>query len=228
MQMSRNTVPDPNIALIRDAVVRASKTDVARLLTINPQLVNNQDSDGVSLLMEAAANNHINVLSLLIDHRASVDLVNRLGRSALMEAACRGHPAITLRLAQARPNLDYQNDKHPLNFNSLMEAASRGHSSCCFWLCEAKAKIDAQSSWGDTPLIIAAHNNRLDTVKVLVAQGANLDIRGDNKRTALQTAAERGNTTIVEFLTNPRIRDPAYLQALCQELKQRTKTYFTK
>ena len=175
--------------------------------------------DGVTPLMEAAANNHISILQLLLDARADISVVNCIGRTALMEAACRGHPAITLRLCQARPDLNYRNMKHPLELTSLMEAASRGHTGVVFWLCEARADLNMVSKWNDTALIMAAHNNRFDAVRVLVAQRANIDICGDNQLTALETALSRGFTKIVSFLSDPQIRDPEYCDTLYKYFK---------
>jgi len=210
-------------AAIREAVIRGQKIELLHFLKNDPKIVDQQDSDLVTLLMEAAANNHINILTLLLEYKARVDTINRLGRSVLMEAACRGHPAIVLRLCQSRPDLNHVNEQHPLQMTSLMEAASRGHAGVVFWLCEAKANIDMVNRWGDTALILAAHNNRFDCVQALVAQGAKLDIKGDAGRTALETAIERGNGRVVEFLSKTELNDKEYLQQLCQKLKQQQK-----
>ena len=81
-------------------VSRGNKLMFLSLLDKHPRLIDYADQEKVTLLMEAAANNHINILTILLDRKCAVDSINALGRTALMEAACRGHPAITLRLCQ--------------------------------------------------------------------------------------------------------------------------------
>ena len=169
--------------------------------------------------MEAAANNHISILTMLLEAKADINQVNRIGRTALIEAACRGHPAIALRLCQARPNLDYRNMQHPLHLTALMEAASRGHDGVVFWLCEARADVNKPNKWGDTALIMAAHNNRFRSVQILVAQRANIDVRGDANLTALETAINQGHTRVAQFLSDPRLRDPIFLNELYTRFK---------
>jgi len=186
------------------AVQRGSKSEVQRLIKRRAN-VSEADSDGFTCLMEAAANNHIQILSLLLESNADPTPVNRLGRSVLMEAACRGHPAIVLRLAQAHPPLNEVSEKHSLKLTALMEAASRGHTGAAFWLCEARADIDARNSHGDTALIMAAYNGRLSTVQMLIGQRANPMIVGDGGMNALQAASANGHVRVAEFLSDPRL-----------------------
>jgi len=200
------------------AVQKGQKQEVARLLRRKVS-VSEADSDGVTPSMEAAANNHISILSTLLDAKADLNVVNRLGRSALIEGAARGHAAIVLRLCRARPILDYANTHHPLRLTALHEAASRGHDGVVFWLCEARADINKTNAWGDTPLIMAAHNNRLVTVQMLVAQRANTDVRGDGRQSALETALSQGHMRVAAFLSDPRTKDAAYLNELYSKFK---------
>lgn len=168
-------------------------------------------------------NNHISILSVLIENGANVNATNKTGRTALIEAAARGHPAITLRLCQARPMMDFQNELHPLKLTALMEAASRGHDGVVFWLCEARAKIDLKNKWGDTALIMAANNNRLGSVLILLAYKADTTIRGDGGATALDAARAQGHTRIVEVFESPMINDNKYLQTLYTKFKNHQK-----
>ncbi len=204
------------------AVQKGQKQEVAKLLRRKAS-VSEADSDGVTPVMEAAANNHISILSTLIDAKAELNVVNRIGRSALIEGAARGHAAIVLRICRARPVLDYVNTHHPLKLTALHEGASRGHDGVVFWLCEARADVNKTNAWGDTALIMAAHNNRLVTVQMLVAQRANIDIRGDGRQTALETAISQGHMRIAAFLSDPRIREGWYLNDLYAKFKAQQK-----
>lgn len=53
---------------------------------------------------------------------------------------------------------------------------------------------------GTTPLMIAAANNHLDTLKLLVQRGASLDVRDYYNRSALFLPAQRGHYDIVRYL----------------------------
>jgi ankyrin repeat protein len=200
------------------AVQRGQKHEVVRLIRKKAD-VSEPDHDGFTPLMEAAANNHISILTLLLEAKADLHATNAIGRTCLIEAAARGHPAITLCLCQAKANLNFANERHPLHLTALHEAASRGHDGVVFWLCEARADINKPNAWGDTPLIMAAHNNRLEAVQALLAQRANLDIRGDAGQTALDVALSQGHARIAELLSDPRARDSASLNRLYARIK---------
>lgn len=173
--------------------------------------------------MEAAMNNHIAILSVQQENGADQNKINCLGRTAQVEAAVRGHPAITLRLCQAHPDINYCNKQHPQHLNALMEAASRGHDGVVFWQCEARANIDAINLWGDTALIMAASNDRQGCVKILVAHRANIHIRGDGGLTAKEIACVQGHIEIADFLSQKNINDEAYLEELYLQFKNEQK-----
>lgn len=54
---------------------------------------------------------------------------------------------------------------------------------------------------GESPLIRAAHNGHMQTVKFLVEQGANVNALDMGDNSALHWAAMRGHVEIVKFLT---------------------------
>jgi len=72
-------------------------------------------------------------------------------------------------------------------------------------LLEFAADVDVTDDYvtddfGFTPLIIAAQKGHLETVKLLVENGANLEIKNDQKLNALKMAVYKGNADIVEYL----------------------------
>ncbi len=58
----------------------------------------------------------------------------------------------------------------------LHRDASNGHAEVVHWLIEKGADINKQSSDGYTALHLAAVANRVQTIKHLIAEGADLSI----------------------------------------------------
>jgi hypothetical protein len=57
-----------------------------------------------------------------------------------------------------------------------------------------------EDKYGQTPLVIAAFNNRLDVAKLLLTKGADVQIQTNNGSTALHLAAAKGNLEMVKLL----------------------------
>jgi len=75
-------------------------------------------------------------------------------------------------------------------------------------LHENKCNLNVTDEDGDTPLIYAARNNKMDTVRALVEAGCDITIRGEENKTAAEWAKKKGNDAIAEYLTNeaPRVQ----------------------
>lgn len=101
-----------------------------------------------------------------------------------------------------------------------------GHTACCKLLLDEGADIEQRNvvcnllysssnstvclvnthvvfvvQMGESPLIRAAHNGHMQTVKFLVEQGANVNALDMGDNSALHWAAMRGHVEIVKFLT---------------------------
>ena len=68
-------------------------------------------------------------------------------------------------------------------------------------LHENKCNINVTNNLGDTPLILAAEQNKMDTVRALVEAKADMRIRSKNK-TAAEWAEEKGHSAITKFLND--------------------------
>ena len=79
----------------------------------------------------------------------------------------------------------------------LFIAARAGYGATVDVLLAAKANVNAKNRFGDTPLMAAALNGRLDIVRRLRTQGAELDPRG---WTPLIYAATGGHDDVVAYL----------------------------
>ncbi|MDB6056527.1 MAG: serine/threonine-protein phosphatase 6 regulatory ankyrin repeat subunit A-like isoform [Verrucomicrobiales bacterium] len=97
----------------------------------------------------------------------------------------------------------------------LHQAVAKGDKAKVATLLEQGAKIDSRDSRGCTPLFIAAENGDADSVKELLAHGANPNKGALLKHgnTPLHVAAQRGFDKVIELLltkyTNADLRNSA-------------------
>ena len=75
-------------------------------------------------------------------------------------------------------------------------------------LLKNKCNLNVTTKKGDTPLILAAYDNKMDTVRALVEAGCDITIRCHQNKTAAEWAKEKGYPAIAEYLANeaPRVQ----------------------
>lgn len=148
-------------------------------------------------------------VKMLLKHRAAVNGVDAKQRSALMVAAAEGHEQIAraLRTAGADVNLA---DRH--GSTALMEAARAGADGIVQLLAEAHANALARDHHGRDALTLACQSPRAkaETVRTLIALGADPKTAGTDERSALDHAAASGRWDLVALL-DPNTPLPASL-----------------
>ncbi|MFH1116261.1 MAG: ankyrin repeat domain-containing protein [Pseudomonadota bacterium] len=84
----------------------------------------------------------------------------------------------------------------------LVYAASAGETSTADLLLRHGARVDARrgGDTGRTALMEAAARGRLETVKLLIGKGADLEVRLPNGWTALSVAADEGRSRAAALL----------------------------
>jgi ankyrin repeat protein len=82
----------------------------------------------------------------------------------------------------------------------LMWTAEAGHPKMTKAALDAGARIDQVDGYGDPAISVAAFVGELDIVKLLLAHGAALDLRGLGDRNAVQHARSQGNDAIADYL----------------------------
>lgn len=156
---------------------------------------------GVPALVAAAdaAEDAPAIVELLCGHRARVDAVDVLGRSALMHAALAGHAGAVRALLAARARVD-QVDAH--GTTALMEAARAGSNAVLAVLAEAGPEVGRRDRHGRDALVLACQSQRAnaDTVRVLLDLGADPRRPGGDGRSALEHAAGAGRWDLVALL----------------------------
>ena len=90
------------------------------------------------------------------------------------------------------------------NHNSLLNAAAKGDTATILQLIADGANINITNEKGWTPLVMAAFNQHMETVKVLVAAGADLNHQSVNGTTVFMYAKtkvmETGEYALLDYL----------------------------
>lgn len=172
-------------------------------------------------LMKAVANNHENVVRLLIKNGADLH-ITLYGyamdiKNALSIACDKGHENMVSILLEngANPN------ENCGDFSALKWAIRRESFNICKILLDNGAHPDESDSTQESPLMRAAFNRQPDICKLLLDHQADINWRMDGEPEkacdALSTASSCGNVELVElFLSRmAHIRPEALLWSLC-------------
>ncbi|ETW83638.1 hypothetical protein HETIRDRAFT_471894 [Heterobasidion irregulare TC 32-1] len=159
--------------------------------------VNGESWNGSALNL-ASARGHGEIVRLLLENEADMNMRSGEGQnSALQVASLAGHE-VTVRLL-----LKKGADVNLLGglFNSALHAASmEGHDRVVRILLENGAEVDMPGKMGVTALHEASENGFLNVVKLLLEKGADANKRGGHYGTALQAASVGGYEDIVQIL----------------------------
>lgn len=71
-----------------------------------------------------------------------------------------------------------------------------------YFITECGMAVDFINAKGDTPLLWAANDNRVETLKLLLSLGADVNSQNDKKSSALHWACRNGYTNVVEVQSN--------------------------
>ena len=150
-----------------------------------------------SPLMMASDKGHTDVVQLLLERGAQVDLQNNVGLTALIWASDKGHTDIVKLLLERGAQIDLQNNDE---WTALMMASSCGQTEIVKLLLERGAQVDLQDNVGQTVLIEASDTGQTEIVKLLLERGAQIDLQDNFGLTALMWASDREQTEIVKLL----------------------------
>ncbi|WP_266171013.1 ankyrin repeat domain-containing protein [Dyella subtropica] len=157
--------------------------------------------DGEPALVAAAgiADDDVEGVRMLLKHRAAVNAVDARHRSALMEAAAEGHEQIARALRGAGADVLLADHR---GSTALMEAARAGAVGIVQLLAEAQPDARVRDRHGRDALTLACQSPHAhaETVRALIALGAEPKAVGSDGRSALDHAAAAGRWDLVTLL----------------------------
>jgi ankyrin repeat protein len=183
------------------AAQKGHETIVSKLLASAGVNVDYPDTDGRTPLSHAAELGLAEIVQLLLDSNADINLEDKRGRTPLLWATQEGHETIVSELlASAGVDVDHPD---PDGRAPLSHAAELGRGEVIQLLLDSNADINLEDKRGQTPLLWATQNGRENIVSELLASaGVDVDHSDSNGRAALSYAAELGYASVVQTLVS--------------------------
>jgi ankyrin repeat protein len=176
--------------------------EVCRILLEHGAVVNSRSADGSTPFLKAMEwiLKKCDIMSLLMDYNADVNVHNSWGDSALQIAARDGLFEISRKLLEHNAEVEAC-DYH--GSTPLLLASYYGHTEVVRLLLDYNAAVCARDRDGDTPLHSAAGCGHLEITRMLLERRPEVNCPNKNGSTPLLEAAgysDEGNSDIVQLL----------------------------
>lgn len=160
------------------------------------------NSKGRTLLCDVVGKNHTSLVERLLARGADPNADPEKEKTPLQEAAYRNAPREVEMLLEAGADPDFGAS------SPMAWAAAGGGVPCGRTLLRAGAAVNTRDQQGWTPLHAAAYRGRLDFVKWLVENGADVRVKNNDGKKAVEIAGgywtketKKHKAEIVEYLT---------------------------
>jgi ankyrin len=176
------------------ASLNGSAAMIGRLLKAGVDANAPLSSSGDTALMLAARTGKAEAVKLLLDSGAKIDARESWGdTTALMWAVAEGNHAVVRLL------IDHGADVN-LRSRFVPSATGRGFEGATPVAARANQPAEDNSSGSLTPLMFAAREGDLESARMLVAAGADINVRGGDGKDALGLAVFNGGYDVASFL----------------------------
>lgn len=179
------------------ALKRNNASAVAELLQKGFDPNTPDPKGGIPLVMALQDENFAVAEALLASKDLNVNAMNQAGETALMMAALRGNVVWCERLLARGANVNKK------GWTPLHYAASSPEPKTVQLLLERGAIVDAESPDRSTPLMFAARYGKEDSVKILLAAGADPTRTNDRNMNAADFARGGGREWLAVSLSKP-------------------------
>ncbi len=201
-ETGQNTVyPQDQTALLQTAV-QSADVDAAKAAIAGGAEVNTSLPDGTPLVVLATKNEDTELVTALISAGADVNAKDSIDDSAFLYAGAEGLNEI-LKLTIAHGADVSSTNRY--GGTALIPAAEHGHTKTVKILLDAGVPVDHINNLGWTALHEAivlgdGGSRQVETVRLLLAGGADQSIPDGNGTSPRELAAQQGHTDIVSVL----------------------------
>jgi ankyrin repeat protein len=187
-----DVVNDLGVTPIVMAATAGNSRLVEKLLAAGADANASLESGETALMLAARAGSEAGVTALL-GSGAKVDArEGTRGQTALMWAIVNKHPAVTRILLEHGANIHLRSETRKLVYNM---GGNRSAGSAA-----AETPLEEVALGGSTPMMFAARSGDIQSARMLVAKGANVNDTEADGNTALIVAAHSGHGTLAAFL----------------------------
>jgi hypothetical protein len=157
--------------------------------------ISEKDDLGVTVLAIAGIRSNEEMIKVLLDAGATIDVV------AFHYAVLHANDNVSIVQAFIDHGADVNAPAIGIpGHTALMHAGEKGYIQIGKLLLANGADINKGDTYNDPAINVAAFHGQLEFVKMLVAMGAELNIRGMNGRTAVAHALSNGHSHVADFL----------------------------
>lgn len=157
---------------------------------------NKQANSGWSPLLYACYHGHPDIIRVLLNQNARVDVFDESGTSALHLAAELGHEDVVELLLENNAFVNVRN-KHGLT--PLHLAAKKGYTNMVKHLISDGAVIDAMTLIKQTPLHLAAESGQLEVCQTLLQLKADVNAMDNLSQSPLHLAAQNDHPEVLKL-----------------------------
>lgn len=186
------------IQMIREASAGTLNRDSLSRYLKRGANINARDENGETALIEAALNDKLDIVELLLNEGADINAKDVEGDTPLSVVAASNGPKALVDLLVARGATVDSRDM--IGNTPLFHAASEDHLDMVKLLESHGAELDTKNDLGQTPLRAAAEHGYIDVVTHLIDSGVDVNSEDEVGNTPLIVASERGYKNIAEML----------------------------
>ena len=200
-EISVNATDNFNQTPLMHACHDGGRLDNIKMLIQNGAVIPASDSNGSTVLHFASSNSNQEVVEFLLKlNEISVNATDNSNQTPLMYACYDGGRLDNIKMLiqnGADIQMSSSNGSTVLHFASQMS----NQEVVEFLLKLNEISVNARDNSNQTPLMSACHDGgRLDNIKMLVQNGADIQTSSSNGSTVLHFASHLSNQEVVEFL----------------------------
>lgn len=196
------TADGASAPLIVKAAQAGARIEVERLIQSNHDIEARHIGSRRNALLVAAHCGNEEVVDLLIQNNARLDIADGSGSTALHLAASRGHVEVLGLLLAENVDIEARNTH---GRTALWIAADQSQFDATQMLLTMRAKVNSRADNQMTALHAAAKRGDKSILELLNSQGADVEAKDAALMTALHYACEEGHLDAIEVLLNSKM-----------------------
>ena len=199
-EISVNAIDNCNRTPLMDACFYGGRLDHIKILIQNGADIKASSGNGSTVLHFASRNSNQEVLEFLLElNKISVNTVDNCNQTPLMDACFDGGRLDNIQLL-IQNGADIQASSG--NGSTVLHLASRNSNREVveFFLKFNEISVNVVDNCNQTPLMHACFDGgRLDNIKMLIQNGADIQVRDSYDSTVLHFASRNSNQEVLEF-----------------------------